>query len=166
METASDSSVDSNREKEYQSTHSQRGNADERGSCTLLTVELTASVWTHWTCPRGGGQGFRVKWEGGRPDLENQKLAFEHLSLFLTKVVLSRLPTSRSGNLKNHRLPASRIHFEALWPRGPSRETQHPGTSCAGRILIALLVSLAGDVARGSLSLGRITRARAAFQMH
>lgn len=66
-------------------------------------------------------------------DLENQKpVFFQHPSLSLTSVVLSRLPASWSGNLKNHGLPAPRVHREALRPGGASRAAQHPGTGAGG----------------------------------
>lgn len=131
METASNSSRDSNREKEYQSTDSPRGSADKKGGGHTVDGGVERICLDMPDMPRGGGR-CRGKWEKGRPDLENQKLAFEHLSLFLTSIVLSRLPTSRSGNLKNHRLPASRLYLQALRPRGTPRETQHPGTSGTG----------------------------------
>lgn len=83
---------------------------------------------------RGFGAGV---WGGEqkstRADLENQKpVLFQHPSLSLTSVVLSRLPASWSGNLKNHGLPAPRVHREALRPGGASRAAQHPGTGAGG----------------------------------
>lgn len=87
---------------------------------------------------RDARRGFGVGVWGGEQkstwaDLENQKpVFFQHPSLSLTSVVLSRLPASWSGNLKNHGLPAPRVHREALRPGGASRAAQHPGTGAGG----------------------------------
>ena len=98
-----------------------------------------------------GGAAPRAEVQGRQKDVagvrKKEVRLCPHLSLFLINTVLSRLPTSWSGNLKNHRLPAPRVHFEALRPGGASRETQHPGTSSRGRLLTAGLVALAPDAA-------------------
>lgn len=83
----------------------------------------------------GARQGQGPCWWLGRSSREESTwplLKGRHsfpLSLFLTSAVLARLPTSWSGNIKNHRLPAACLYIEALWPGSPPWETQHPGTS-------------------------------------
>lgn len=103
---------------------------------------------------RDARRGFGVGGEeqkSTRADLENQKpVFFQHPSLSLTSVVLSRLPASWSGNLKNHGLPAPCVHREALRPGGTSRAAQHPGTGpggwMGGRDPTAWLAALVTDL--------------------
>lgn len=124
----------SSRGKEGRRRNTQGGNASGgQARCRRRRRVCPESPACRGAGPRCPAGVWGEEQKSTRADLENQKpVLFQHPSLSLTSVVLSRLPASWSGNLKNHGLPAPRVHREALRPGGASRAAQHPGTGAGG----------------------------------